>query len=104
MVTRTRSQKTATDRCKELEGMVEFRDAADARRESIRKRGLEELEKDRKTIEDSQSQAQIAWDQHEQASNELATVHGELEGAHAALQEESRKAMLQRREVNNTLI
>ena len=84
--------------------MIEFRDANDASRESIRKRELEELEKDRKTIEDSRSQARIAWDQHEQVSNELATVRGELEKAQAVLQEESRKAMLQRREVNNTLI
>ena len=51
VVTRTRSLKTAKDRWKELEGMVEFRDAADARRESIRKRELEELEKDRTTIQ-----------------------------------------------------
>ena len=57
---KTWSLKTAKDRCEELEGMVEFRDAADARRESIRKQELEELEKDRKTIEDSRSQAQIA--------------------------------------------
>ena len=57
VVTRTRSLKTAKDRCKELEGMVEFRDAADARRESIRKQEFEELEKDRKAIEDSRSQA-----------------------------------------------
>ena len=31
-------------------------------------------------------------------------MHGKLEKAQAVLQEESRKAMLQRREVNNTLI
>ena len=31
-------------------------------------------------------------------------MRGELEKAQAALQEESRKAVLQRREVNNTLI
>ena len=37
-------------------------------------------------------------------SKELAAVHGELERVQAALQEESRKAALERREVNNTLI
>ena len=84
--------------------MVEFRDAADARRESIRKQEFEELERDGKTIEDSRSQAQIAWDQHEQVSNELAMVRGKLEKAQSALQEESRKSMLQRREVNTTLL
>ena len=47
VVNRTWSLKTATDGCKELEDMVEFRDAADARRESICKQELEELEKDR---------------------------------------------------------
>ena len=104
VMARTRSLKTTEARCKELEGMVEFRDAADARRESIHKQEVEELERDMKTIEDSRSQAQIAWDQHEQVSNELAAVRGELGKAQAALQEESRKAMLQRREVNNTLI
>ena len=55
VVARTWSLKTATDRCKELEGMVEFRDAADARRESIRKQELEELGKSRETIEASRS-------------------------------------------------
>ena len=84
--------------------MVKFRDGADARRESIRKQEFEKLERDRKTIEDSRSQAQIAWDQHEHVSNELAAVRGELEKAQAALQEESRKSMLQRWEVNNTLL
>ena len=84
--------------------MVEFRDTADARRESIHKQELEELEKDRETIEASRSQAQIAWDQHEQVSNELATMRGELEKAQAATKDESRKAILECRKVNNTLI
>ena len=65
---------------------------------------LEELVKNRETIEASRSQAQIAWDLQEQVSKELAAVRGELESAQAALQEESRKAVLERCEVNNTLI
>ena len=104
LMARTWSLKTTEARCTELEGMVKFRDDDDARRESIRKQEFEELERDRKTIEDSRSQVQIAWDQHEQVSNELATVRGELEKAQSALQEESRKSMLQRQEVNNTLL
>ena len=65
VVAKTRSLKTAMDRCKELEGMIAFRDEVDARRAIIRKQELEELEKDKETIEASRSQAQIAWDQHE---------------------------------------
>lgn len=99
-----RSLKTAEARCKELEGMVKFRDEADARRESLRKQEFEELEKDKETIEDNRSQAQIAWDQHDKVSNELAAVRGELEKAQSALQEESRKFTLQRHEVNNILL
>ena len=63
-----------------------------------------ELENNREMTEASRSQAQIARDQHEQVSKELAAVRGELEKVQAALQEESRKAALERREVNNTLI
>ena len=60
VMARMRSLKTAEARCKELEGMVKFRDDDDARRESIRKQEFEELQRDRKTIEDSRSHAQIA--------------------------------------------
>ena len=84
--------------------MVAFRDGVDARRAIVRKQELEELEKNKETIEASRSQAQIAWDQHEQVSKELAAARGELEKVQAVLQEESRKAVLERREVNNTLI
>ena len=84
--------------------MVEFRDGVNARREIVHKQELEELEKNRETIEASRSQAQIAWDQHERVSNELAMVRGELEKVQAVLQEESRKATLEHHEVNNTLI
>ena len=63
-MTKERSLRTTAARCKELEGMVKFRDEADAYRESLCNREFEELEKDKETIEDSRSQAQIAWDQH----------------------------------------
>ena len=52
---KTRSLKTTEARCKELEGMVKFRDEADARREILCKKEFEELEKDKETIEDSRS-------------------------------------------------
>ena len=41
-MTKARSLKTAADRCKELEGMVKFKNEADALRESLRKREFEE--------------------------------------------------------------
>ena len=85
VVAKMRSLKTATDRCKELEGMVAFRDGVDARRAVVCQQELEELEKNRETAEASRSQAQIAWDQHEQVSKELAAVRGELEKVQAAL-------------------
>ena len=37
VVAKTRSLKTVTDRCRELEGMVAFRDGVDARRAIVRK-------------------------------------------------------------------
>ena len=74
LMTKERSLRTTAARCKELEGMVNFWDEADVRREILRKKELEELKKDKEMIEASRSQARIAWDQHEKVSSELAVV------------------------------
>ena len=84
--------------------MIKFRDEADARRDILRKKDLEELKAGKETIEASRSQAQITWDQHEKVSSELAVVRGELEKSLADLQEETQKSMLHRREINNVLL
>ena len=54
-MTKERSLRNVAARCKELEGMVKFRDEADDRREILCKKEFEELEKDKETIEDSRS-------------------------------------------------
>ena len=89
LMTKERSLRTTAARCKELEGMVKFRDEADARWEILRTKEFEELEKDKETIEDSRSQARIAWDHHEKVSSELVAVQDELEKSLAGLQEEN---------------
>ena len=73
-MTKERSLRTTAARCKELEGMVKFWDEADVRQEILRKKELEELKKDKETIEASRSQTWIACDQHEKVSSELAVV------------------------------
>ena len=55
LMTKERSLRTTVSHCKELEGMVKFRDEADARWEILRTKEFEELEKDKETIEDSRS-------------------------------------------------
>ena len=57
LMTKARSLKTTAAHCKEPEGMIKFRDDTDTRRESLRKKEFEELEKDKETIKDSRSQA-----------------------------------------------
>ena len=59
-MTKQRSLRTTAARCKDLEGMVKFKDEADARQEILRKKEFDEREKDKETIEDSRSQARIA--------------------------------------------
>ena len=74
LMTKERSLRTAVSRCKELDGMIKFRDEANIRRDAPRRTELEEIKADKETIEASQSPARIAWDQHEKVSNELVAV------------------------------
>ena len=104
LMTKERSWRNAAASCKELDGMIKFKDEADALRDILWKKELEELKVGKETIEASRSQAQIAWDQHEKVSSELAAVRGELEKALADLQEETRKSTLYRLEINNVLL
>ena len=61
--------RTVAAGCKELDGMIKFRDEADARRGTLRNKELEDLKTGKEMIEASRSQAQIAWDQHEKVSS-----------------------------------
>ena len=55
LMTKEQSWRTAAARCKELDGMIKFRDDADARRGTLRKKELEELKAGKETIEASRS-------------------------------------------------
>ena len=73
---------------RELGDAVDFWKDKDKRMAVIRKKEAKELEDGRTAIEASKSQAQIAWHQHEQVSNQLKAVQAELAGAKGALEKE----------------
>ena len=68
-----------------LKEAVAFRDEGAARARATRKAEAEELAAGREAMEASKSQAQIAWDQHEQKSTQLKSVQAELAETKAAL-------------------
>ena len=55
LMTKEQSWRNAAARCKELDGMIKFRDEADACRDTLRKKELEEMKAGKETIEASRS-------------------------------------------------
>ena len=78
VVTAERSRKDVIALCKDLEEKIKFKDV-------VHREELKELAAGKETVDSCQSQARIAWDQHEKVSNELVVVRNELEKARADL-------------------
>ena len=91
-------------RIRELGEANDFWKDKDARMTVLRKKEAKELADGRTAMEASKSQAQIAWHQHEQVSNQLKGVQVELAEAKGALEKEQRRFTLHRRDDNNILL
>ena len=89
---------------RELGDKVDFWVDKDKRMAAIRRKEAKELEDGQKTMEASKSQAQIAWHEHEQVSNQLKTVQAELAEAKGALEKEKQRFTFHRREDSNILL
>ena len=57
---------------------MKFRDEAAKRMNTVRRAEAKELTENQAAMETSKSQAQIAWDRHEELSKQLKVVHGDL--------------------------
>ena len=55
LMTKERSWRNTEARCKELDGMIKFRDEADTYRDILQKKELEEMKAGKETIEASRS-------------------------------------------------
>ena len=89
---------------RELGDKVDFWVDKDKRMAAIRRKEAKELEDGQKAMEASKSQAQIAWDQHEQVSKQLKAVQAELAGAKDALEKEQQRFAHHRRADSNFLL
>ena len=73
------------EKIQDLKGAVKFRDEATERMDIVRRAEAKELAENWAAMESSKPQAQIAWDRHEEMSNQLKVVQGELAEAKEAL-------------------
>ena len=89
---------------RELGDAIDFWKDKDARLTVLRKKETKELADGRAAMEASKSQAQIAWHQHEQVSNQLTGVRAELAEAKDALEKEQRRFAHHRRDDHNVLL
>ena len=85
-------------------GAVKFRDEATERMNIVRRTEAKELAENRATMQTSKSQAQIAWDRHEELSNQLKAVQGDLAKAKEAHTKEERDFRLHRRSNNELFL
>ena len=74
----------SSDLIRNLEGAVKFRDEVAERMNIVRRAEAKELAESRAAMETSKSQAQIAWDRHEELSRQLKAVQGDLAKAKEA--------------------